>query len=141
MSAAFADTFYWIALADFADRFHRRALTIAARHGISLIATTDEVLTEFLTFFANAHESMRREVAANVREVLRNHRAARVLKASDSEHILRQLPLEQQWQIPVHHEGAQHAPCGGGLAYGAHLLHGAGKLRVTEIQQNIPMRR
>ncbi len=54
MSAVFADTFYWIALTDFADRAHHRALAITAERATSSIITTDEVLAEYLTFFANA---------------------------------------------------------------------------------------
>jgi len=30
MTAVFADTFYWVALADFSDSVHQRALTITA---------------------------------------------------------------------------------------------------------------
>jgi hypothetical protein len=32
MTAVFADTFYWIALADFSDSFHERALALTAAH-------------------------------------------------------------------------------------------------------------
>ena len=46
MTALFADTFYWIALADFADSAHQRALAFTAERAISHIVTTDEVLTE-----------------------------------------------------------------------------------------------
>ena len=51
MTALFADTFYWIALADFTDSAHQRALTLTTQHAASQIVTTDEVLTEYLTFF------------------------------------------------------------------------------------------
>jgi predicted nucleic acid-binding protein len=51
MTALFADTFYWIALADFTDSAHRLALTLTAERATSQIVTTDEVLTEYLTFF------------------------------------------------------------------------------------------
>lgn len=51
MTALFADTFYWIALADSADSAHRRALMLAAERAASQIVTTDEVLTEYLNFF------------------------------------------------------------------------------------------
>ena len=44
MTALFADTFYWIALADFNDNAHRRALALASERASSLIVTTDEVL-------------------------------------------------------------------------------------------------
>jgi predicted nucleic acid-binding protein len=51
MTALFADTFYWIALADFTDSAQQRALTLTTERAASRIITTDEVLTEYLTFF------------------------------------------------------------------------------------------
>jgi predicted nucleic acid-binding protein len=49
--AVFADTFFWIAVTNPADRFHPDA------HGFDLtdtiLVTTDEVLVEFLTFFSD----------------------------------------------------------------------------------------
>ena len=70
MTALFADTFYWIALADVADSAHQRALTLTAERATSHIVTTDEVLTEYLTFFATAPEQFRREVAESVERIL-----------------------------------------------------------------------
>ena len=70
MTAVFADTFYWIALADFSDGAHQQALTITARRAASSIVTTDEVLVEYLTFFAAAPETLRRQVAASVQRIL-----------------------------------------------------------------------
>ena len=70
MTALFADTFYWVALADFADGAHQRALAITAERATSHIITTDEVLTEYLTFFSTAPESIRREAAESVAGIL-----------------------------------------------------------------------
>jgi predicted nucleic acid-binding protein len=70
MTALFADTFYWIALADFADSAHRRALTLTAARAASQIVTTDEVLAEYLTFFATAPEQMRRKAVTNAQRIL-----------------------------------------------------------------------
>jgi len=64
MTAVLADTFYWIALADFSVSAHQRALTVTAERAASAIITTDEVLSEYLTFFATAPEALRRQVAA-----------------------------------------------------------------------------
>jgi predicted nucleic acid-binding protein len=61
----FADTFYWIALTDSTDNAHERALRITDD-----IVTTDEVLTDYLTFFCAAPEFMRREVAFAVEDIL-----------------------------------------------------------------------
>jgi predicted nucleic acid-binding protein len=70
MTALFADTFYWIALADFSDNSHKQALDLTAAHAADAIVTTDEVLTEYLTFFAATPEAMRREAAISVRNIL-----------------------------------------------------------------------
>jgi predicted nucleic acid-binding protein len=70
MTALFADTFYWVALADFADGAHQRALALTAERASSRIVTTDEVLTEFLTFFSNKPEPLRREAAESVVDLL-----------------------------------------------------------------------
>jgi len=70
MTALFADTFYWVALADFADGAYERALSITAERAASRIVTTDEVLTEYLTFFATAPEALRVEAAESVEGIL-----------------------------------------------------------------------
>jgi len=70
MTALFADTFYWIALADFADSAHQRALALTSEQANSTIITTDEVLAEFLTFFATAPEQMRRKAVTNAKRIL-----------------------------------------------------------------------
>jgi uncharacterized protein len=72
MTALFADTFYWIALADFSDSTHERALAVTAERAASPIITTDEVLAEYLTFFSAAPTPIRREVAASVQGILAN---------------------------------------------------------------------
>lgn len=63
----FADTFYWIAVTDSADSSHARAMQVTDE-----IITTDEVLSEYLTFFCAAPEFMRREVALTVWDILRD---------------------------------------------------------------------
>jgi hypothetical protein len=83
MTALFADTFYWIALADFTDSAHERALAITYARAPSPIVTTDEVLAEFLTFFSTAPEPLRREASATVRGILADP-AIRVIQQSRS---------------------------------------------------------
>ena len=70
MTALFADTFFWIALADFTDSAHRRALDFAIEQEGSPIVTTDEVLVEYLTFFATANERMRRKAVTHAQRIL-----------------------------------------------------------------------
>jgi predicted nucleic acid-binding protein len=56
-------------------------LAITFERAASAIVTTDEVLTEYLTFFATAPEPMRREVAGSVQAILANP-AIRVIPQS-----------------------------------------------------------
>ena len=70
MTALFADTFYWVALADFTDSAHQRALALTAERTDTPIVTTVEVLAEYLTFFATAPEQMRRKAVINARRIL-----------------------------------------------------------------------
>jgi predicted nucleic acid-binding protein len=70
MTALFADTFYWIALADSNDSSHRRALALTKERLDAPIVTTDEVLAEYLTFFAAAPEQMRRKAVINAQRIL-----------------------------------------------------------------------
>ena len=70
MTALFADTFYWIALVDFTDTAHQRALALTSERPDSPIVTTDEVLAEYLTFFAIARGQMRRKAVINAQRIL-----------------------------------------------------------------------
>ena len=81
MTVLFADTFYWIALADFNDSAHQWALSITTERAASPIVTTDEVLAEYLTFFAAAPAPLREQVAASVQGILANP-AIRVIPQS-----------------------------------------------------------
>jgi len=63
--AVFADTFYWIGLTLPGDSAYARAQQVTDD-----IVTTEEVLTEYLTFFCAAPEYLRREVTANVEAIL-----------------------------------------------------------------------
>lgn len=48
MKWVFADTFYWLALANPSDQWHDQVLKAVERHGPFQIVTVEEVLTEFL---------------------------------------------------------------------------------------------
>jgi predicted nucleic acid-binding protein len=84
MTALFADTFYWIALADLTDSAHRRALELTSKLADVPIVTTDEVLTEYLTFFAMAPEQMRRKALTNAQRILENPGVRVVPQSRDS---------------------------------------------------------
>ncbi len=90
MNAVFADTFYWAALTNIDDPANERALTISrslAPHGI---VATDEVLAEYLTFFARARPSIRDRAGQNVAALLDNLEVRIVL--TKDKHLKRKLP-------------------------------------------------
>ena len=65
MTTVFADTFYWIALTLPGDAGYERAQRITDD-----IVTTEEILSEYLTFFCGAPERLRSQAAANVHAIL-----------------------------------------------------------------------
>jgi uncharacterized protein len=78
MRRIFADTFYWIAVVNPRDRAHARAITIGKTLQPVQIITTDEVLTEFLNYFAERGAFLRTAAARTV-ERMHNDRNIRVL--------------------------------------------------------------
>jgi uncharacterized protein len=69
VKGVFADTFYWIALTDTADSRYAEAVARDEELAGRTIFTTDEVLSEFLTFFAG-HPRLRERAARSVRILL-----------------------------------------------------------------------
>jgi predicted nucleic acid-binding protein len=68
MTAVFADTFYWTALTHPSDFHRKQALALESELlGRTLIVTTQEVLVEYLAFFANRGRYWRSHAAAIVR--------------------------------------------------------------------------
>jgi hypothetical protein len=74
----FADTFYWIALTLPGDAYHARA------QQVSDDIVTEEVLTEYLTFFCAAPERLRRQVAMNVQAMLSDPTVRIIPQSHDS---------------------------------------------------------
>ena len=72
MRAVFADTFYWIAVFNPNDSFYGKATALGQSMQNRLIITTDEVLTEFLTYFASGDPGVRRRAVKTVRGILSN---------------------------------------------------------------------
>jgi uncharacterized protein len=66
--AIFADTFFWVALANPEDSRYPDALALDNVLSDALIVTTDEILTEFMTFFS-ADPWQRNRAAATVRSL------------------------------------------------------------------------
>ena len=63
----FADTFWWIALANPKDAWHAAALAWDAAHPDAQFVTTEEVLSELLAWFAGTGPAGRAHASAAVR--------------------------------------------------------------------------
>jgi predicted nucleic acid-binding protein len=68
----FADTFYWIALANPADASHHAARAFDFTNPEAALVTTDEVLSEFLNYFADAGERKRGIVVGMFEEAMKH---------------------------------------------------------------------
>jgi uncharacterized protein len=65
MNAVFADTFYWIALTNIKDLAHEQAQSMSP----DALCTTEEVLTEYLNYFAAWGPNFRLKASMNVHTV------------------------------------------------------------------------
>jgi predicted nucleic acid-binding protein len=74
MMTVFADTAYWIASASPHDQWAAEARRARAGLGNAVLLTTDEVLAEFLTSFADQGPGVRGRVARTVRAILADRR-------------------------------------------------------------------
>jgi uncharacterized protein len=70
MPSVFADSFYWIALANPRDSWHQEARRVAVSLIGTRLATTEEVLVEFLNWFAGRGADARRQAATLARALL-----------------------------------------------------------------------
>ena len=52
MNAVFADTFYWIAITNLQHQAHEKAKAFSLSTTPGALCTTEEVLTEYLNYFA-----------------------------------------------------------------------------------------
>lgn len=68
-TALFADTFYWISLTNPEDASHRQATLLDESPTRPIIITTEEVLTEFLTFFSGKGPFLRAKAVAITRSI------------------------------------------------------------------------
>jgi uncharacterized protein len=66
----FADSFYWIALANPKDAFHGRTVTWERSNPRVRFVTTQEILSEVLTWFAGSGSAGRAMAASMVRDIL-----------------------------------------------------------------------
>jgi len=66
----FADAFYWIAAASPKDVWHARVLAWEAAHPHARFVTTEEILSELLTWFAGTGPAGRAHASAMVRGIM-----------------------------------------------------------------------
>ena len=91
MPEIFVDTFYWIALANPADASHQAARAFDLANSNVALITTDEVLSEFLNYFADAGNRKRGIVVGMFEEAM-NHPGIVVLPQT-RQSLLRGLEL------------------------------------------------
>lgn len=91
MKTIFADTVYWIALANPRDEWHRAASRIGVQLGSCRLLKTDEVLVEFLTFFSRFGEDFRQTAVQLVHRIINSDHVAVLPQTRDS--FLRGLQL------------------------------------------------
>ena len=68
----FADTFYWVALLNPRDPFHIRVASFSRALGAARLVTTDEVLTEVLSWFSRSGPLWRGKAAILVHNLRSN---------------------------------------------------------------------
>ncbi len=84
MREIFADTFYWIALANPSDEWHQPARDFNHADQDALLVTTHEVLTEFLNFFSAAGEKTRYVISEMCERTLNHPKIIVVPQTHDS---------------------------------------------------------
>ncbi|MGD1717383.1 type II toxin-antitoxin system VapC family toxin [Hydrocoleum sp. CS-953] len=70
MKTIFADTFYWIALINPRDNLHDKVIQISQSLQQTKIVTTEEILNELLTFYANFGIKQRRRTVKLVKNII-----------------------------------------------------------------------
>ena len=94
MREIFADSFYWIALANPKDQWHAAAKDFSQANLEATLVTTDEVLAEFLNYFAEAGEQSRGVVAQMCQQVM--HHPTIVVLPQTRESFLEGFALYQE---------------------------------------------
>ena len=84
MNAVFADTFYWIAITNVQDLAHEKAKAFALQTTQGALCTTQEVLTEYLNYFAAWGPNFRRKASINVQNVLESRTVQTVSQTAAS---------------------------------------------------------
>jgi predicted nucleic acid-binding protein len=70
MKQIFADTFYWIALLNPKDDWYNSVIKVSQSIANSQIITTEEVLTEVLTFYSNSGSRHRKRTVNFIKQIM-----------------------------------------------------------------------
>lgn len=84
MRQVFADTFYWVALVSPGDSWYSRVFTVSNALGSVQIITTEEVLIEALTFYAESGSYQRQRIVNFVDNILDNPQTVVIPQTHDS---------------------------------------------------------
>ncbi len=84
MIKVFADSFYWISLINSKDKWHSKAKQISKSLSESTLITTDEVLTEVLTYFSASGTNMRTLVTRIIKDILNDPNVEVIPQSHDS---------------------------------------------------------
>ena len=72
MRQVFADTFYWVALINPEDDWHKEVLKVSYSLSETVLVTTEEVLTEVLAFYSKSGYHLRKRTIKFVNSILEN---------------------------------------------------------------------
>ncbi|MDJ0659576.1 MAG: PIN domain-containing protein [Crocosphaera sp.] len=81
MRLVFADTFYWVALINPQDDWHKRVIQVSQSLTQTQLITTEEILGEVLTFYSKSGYQSRQKTVTFVRNIL-NHYQVQVIEQS-----------------------------------------------------------
>ena len=84
MRKVFADTVYWVAIVKQGDPYEAAAKEARQNMGPCILVTTDEVLDEFVTAFANGGPTLRKKAVQTVQAILNSPKAQVVAQSRDS---------------------------------------------------------
>ena len=102
MRIIFADTGYWIAMANPNDELHERAKFVTEQLGDIEIVTSEMVLAEFLNFMGKHGEHKRRLAVDTMEQIMNDPNVEVVLQTSDQFRAAVELyasRIDQRWSV------------------------------------------
>ena len=81
MRIIFADTFYWVALINPEDDWHKRVIHMSQSLDQTLLITTEEILGEVLAFYSKSGYGLRQKTVTFINRIL-NHTQIQVIEQS-----------------------------------------------------------